>query len=773
MPAPAARERTGATGIFPAAYVPPSDQESPDGDGYPAQSRRGRGRDRRPPSDQPRPRRLIDYPRWGRQGWTRWLPSWKLILGLMVTGFVMVVVALYAAYLAIALPPEDAETKAQSTTIYYKDGKTPISELAIQNRQNVTLEQVPDQVERAVLAAEDRTFETNSGVDPTSIARAIWSNVRGNSLQGGSTISQQYVKNVYDERDLSKTRKFKEIFRAVKINQELGKEKILERYLNTIYFGRGAYGIQAATQAYFGDKTDVSELTVSQGAFLAGIINAPEIADPRDSDTENARAQRRWGVVLDAMVEETWLDQATRSSLEFPKVVKEQSSVTVGQNGYLRDMVVAEALEEHGLDEDDLKTGGYKIVTTFDKKMVNAAVKAVKTMLPKDKPKGVNIGLSSIDPSSGAVRAIYGGPKYTSPDLNNATIAQAQAGSTFKAFGLIAALEDGVSLKTAYNSDSPVTVGGARFDNTEEKESSGFQDLVVATKMSLNTVFAQLNYDVGPEKIAEAAYAAGLPKSLQIDDVLSNVLGPASPHAIDMAGAYATFASGGIQHTPYTIQSISEIGDDSKESYNADGETKGERVFKADTVTDLTYALKQVVKDGTGTYAQRLSFPVAGKTGTSSGSRSAWFVGYNSELSTSVVMYQLGTEKVNGKKVASNVEMEGFGEFSEIFGGGYPLRVWTAFMEKALAGKDVKPFADPVFTGEITNSAPVITPSPTAAPSVEPEPSQTTPETQPTEATTPPETEPTFEDPDPEPSASASDSASTSPTFPGNDDNDQ
>jgi membrane peptidoglycan carboxypeptidase len=639
----------------------------------------------------------------------------KLISALAGTGLVLLMAMIFAAYSATDLPKADALATAQTSIIYFKDGKTPLASLATQNRQNVNIDQIPKYVQDAVLAAEDRTFRTNSGVDPTSIARAALSNLRGNALQGGSTISQQYVKNVYDQRDRSFKRKAKEMFLAVKVSRQLDKDEILESYLNTIYLGDGAYGIQAAAHAYFGPNQKVEDLTVSQGAFLAGIINAPSLSDPRDSALQKARAQRRWGVVLDAMVAENWLDPATRRTLQFPKFAKHSDSVTItstNQNGYLRDMVVAEAAKEYKLSEDDLMTGGYKITSTFEPRLMAAAARSVKTMLPKDKPKRLNIGITSIDPSTGAVRAIYGGAKYGGPDTNNATLSRAQGGSTFKSFGLIAALEDGYSLKTEYDSDSPVTVKGQAFTNAEDGESSGYQDLVTGTRLSLNTIYAQLNADVGPAKMAEAAYAAGIPKSANIvPSEVGNVLGSADPHAIDMASAYGTFAAGGIRREPYTIQKISTLG--TKRVFvdkgdKATGVTKGTRVFDEDSVSDLTYALEQVVKNGTGTYAQAVGRPVAGKTGTSSDSRSAWFVGYTPQLSTSVMMYELSDPNKRNGEPQVNVKMKGFGRHRTIFGGGYPIEIWTEYMKDAMRGKPIEEFPARANVGEIKHQAPVI-----------------------------------------------------------------
>jgi membrane peptidoglycan carboxypeptidase len=648
-----------------------------------------------------------------------------LISALIGTGIIAMILALFAAYQATSLPAKDALGTAQTTVIYFNDGTTPIGQLAAQNRQIVDFNQIPAHVRVAVLAAEDHTFYTNSGVDPKSIARAIYSNVRGNSQQGGSTISQQYVKNVYDQRDHSYKRKAKEVFLAIKINRERSKDDILATYLNTIYFGRGAYGIQAAAHAYFGPKVKVEDLTVSQGAFLAGIINAPSLADPRGGPDALARATRRWGVVLDAMVTEKLLDPATRQTLKFPKTIeKPTSGITVkGQNGYLMDMAKKEAISKLGITEDQLQTGGYKIVTTFDPKMVKAAAAAVTDMLPKKTPPGLQIGLSAVDVKTGAVRAIFGGKKYVGAENNNATIAVAEAGSTFKPFGLIAALTDGASLKDKYNSKSPLILTGVKGKKSiknYEGEQYGYIDLIDATKHSVNTVYIQMNQDHGAAATRKVAHSAGVPDSVPIEDNIANVLGSAPPHAIDMASAYATIAAQGWRRVPYTIQKVTLLGT-GKVQWDMKERTAGKRVFDAGVMADTTYAMQRVIADnaGTGTYAQKLGRPAAGKTGTSSDSRSAWFVGFTPQLSTAVSMYQVG--KVNGKY--SNLSMDGFGIFNSIFGGGYPARIWTEFMIAASKGMPVEKFPEPVYGGDISHKAP---PTKTLAPT-------TQPTTQPTE----------------------------------------
>jgi membrane peptidoglycan carboxypeptidase len=740
------------------------------------------------PSSQPPRRRILNYPRWGRTGWTRWLPSWKLIFALCAAGFLLVLAGLFAIYASITIPPPDTAAEAQTTVITFDDGKSELARVSVQDRESVSLAQVPKTTRNAVLAAEDHTFYTNSGVDPKSIARAVWANVRGHSQQGGSTISQQYVKNVYNARQKTFKRKVTEAFLAIKINKTIQKDPILERYLNTIYWGRGAYGIQSATHAYFGPKTDVSKLTVSQGAYLAGIINAPGRADPRDGPQEKARALFRWNTVLDAMVKEGWLSPDERAKQKFPKVIvaPARSSAT-GQDAYLKEMVEDEVSKDTGLTRDQIETGGYKVVTTFDQGLVNAGVKAVRDKLPKSTPKSVRIGMASIDPRTGEVKAIYGGTDINK-QLNQATKDHAQGGSTFKAFGLIAALKSGVSLKTEYNSSISVKAGKKTVTNFSSEDSLGYVNLIKATELSINTVYVQLNRDVGPSKMQAAAYAAGIPEfstdylgrqvRTDLDRNLVNVLGSTSVHPIDMASAYGTFADNGIRHAAYSVRSVSKIDTGKviwKVSPNHDGSgacktgqqtpAAGCRAFDADNVADLTYALQQVVQHGTAAYAgNNLGRPAAGKTGTSTNSKSAWFVGYTPQLVTAVAMHEEGKKVVksaNGKKITvpTTLNMKGFGGVPSITGGTYPTQIWTEFMKAALRNAKVLDFPQPSWGGSVPannyqplpTTSPIVTqgPPPTQDPGT-PEPTLNTPSAEPSDT--------------PQPTTSGDGAGNTSPT---------
>jgi membrane peptidoglycan carboxypeptidase len=653
----------------------------------------------------------------------------------MGVGLLFMIITFLVAYAATDIPEKTAQINAQTTIIYYANGKDEIGRVSAENRQNVKLAMVPKHVQDAVLAAEDSTFWENSGVNPKSLVRAVISNVKGGNTQGGSTITQQYVKNVYNLRDRTVKRKAREFFIALKLNRDISKSEILERYLNTIYMGRGAYGIQAASQAYFGNKHTVDTLSVSEGAFLAGLINAPEDADPFDGGEKRARF--RWGVVLDAMVANGDLSAAERAKQDFPVVSKRAPSRSLsGQKGYLVQMALAEASKRLTIPKDKVETGGYTITTTFQKQLVLDAAKAVKDKLGSvdGRPKGLRVGLVNIDPATGAVRAIYGGPDYVTEPFNNATQSKPQAGSTFKPFGLVAALSDKVSLRSRFSGRSPMDFDGAKepienFGN----ESLRTMDLVDATAKSVNTIYVALNEKVGPSKTRDAAIAAGIPEDTDgLESNLVNVLGSASPHVIDMASAYATFAAGGVRHEPFVIKQIGKVGG-KPGSVIALVKPKGDRVFSKDVIDDLTYAMQAVVKRGSGTYAQELNRPVAGKTGTSSGSRSAWFVGFTPDSVTAVAMLAEDEKGVP-------LEMKGFGGFRTITGGSFPVRIWTQFMQAALKDKPTLDFDPPTYGGEFVGTPAPVAPQPTSdsQPTGTPSPGDTSGGPNPSETTTGP-----------------------------------
>ncbi len=718
---------------------------------------RGGGPAGTPPAGRGR-KRFIDFPRYGRHGFGRWIPSWRLVSVLTMSTVILLVAAFLVAYAATPFtPPDQATAFKQTSFVYYSDG-TQIGQFKEEQREVVDLQAdggppgprlVPLFVQRAVLSAEDRTFYANRGISPTGILRALVNNVRGGSLQGGSTITQQYVKNFFTGSDRSLTRKAKEFLISLKVAQKVPKNDILKDYLNKIYFGRNAYGIQAAAVAYFGKN--VGDLSVSQGAFLAGIIDGPELYNfgPDELDSPPAlAAQARWRYVLDGMVAENWLSAAQERTIlteGLPPVIPRQTVDRTGQRGYLMDMIEKEFTKLTGLDSGKLRTGGYIIRTTFRKDLLKKTADSVAGVLGPRKswPVGTQVGIASVDPKDGAILSIYGGDDTTF--LNSATQYPVIAGSTFKPFALIAALKGNpdapdpanrapLSLRSRFSGESPYTLkikgaAGKKVNNfgPGRGERFGMIDLMKATAESVNTVYAQLNERVDPKFTVKTAVDAGLPpRTTGLDNSALNVLGSASPHVIDMASAYATIAAEGTHHEPFMITQITS-DHDRQGIYTH--QAKPSQPFSKEVMADTSYAMQQVIKRGTGTFAQGLGRPAAGKTGTSSGNLSAWFVGFTPQLSTAVGMYR--EKKIvgaNGKPTTTLVPVAGWGKFkslSEVTGGTIPIQVWTSAMKSMLKGAEVKPLPDPVFGGDVVNPAPPPPPSPSPSPSGTPSPSDT------------------------------------------------
>lgn len=603
--------------------------------------------------------------------------------------------AFAVGYALTPVPEPSAFGQKATTVVYYADGTTEMGRFADVNRTPVASGAIADSMKQAMVAAEDRSFYDNHGVSPTGVLRAFWSNLQGNATQGGSTITQQYVKNYYtDDRSRTLLRKAREAFIALKVDQRSSKDEILTNYLNTIYFGRGAYGVQEAAEAYFG--VDAADLTTSQAALLAGVAPAPSTYDPAvDPDA----AHRRWAYVVDGLVATGAVDQATADSLEFPEVRERQESQTfAGPKGYVLQTVRTELLAA-GLSEEDLDSGGLRITTTVDQDMQEAAVETVHDEDYTDgKPEDVQTALVSIDPQTGGIRAMYGGDDYLERSQNAVTQDVAQAGSTFKPFALVAALEgdshdgsDGISLETVFDGDSHqyfdfYTDGDGdeqAVDNFSDRD-FGYIDLVDATEDSVNTVYVPLNEAAGPDHTVDVAVRAGLPADTKgLAAVPSNVLGSASPHPLDMARAFSTWAAQGKRTTPHVVEQVT--GPSGDVLYT--GDTSGEQVFDKDVIADATYAMSQVISSGgTAPEAMEIDRPAAGKTGTSENNKSAWFAGFTPQLATVVAIYAPGEGGQEGQLTP------GWGMYSSrdaITGGSFPVHLWTEYMQDALEGEPV------------------------------------------------------------------------------------
>ncbi len=678
-------------------------------------------------------RRWIDYPRSGASGVRRWLPSWKLTLAIVGTVVVVAIAGLGIAVATIEVPKPNDIAVAQTTRIYYDDGKTEIGRIGEANRTSVPIDRISPEMQAAILAAEDRGYYSHGGFDPKGLARATWNNLTGGTTQGASTITQQYAKNAYLTQEQSIARKFKELVLSVKLETRSSKDEILADYLNTIYYGRGAYGIQAASQAYFGKSA--AKLDAAESAYLAAIIRAPSFYASKKGQDE---LRARWDYVVDGMVSTGALTQAQADALVFPTPIPWTGAYNYykGTNGYLLESA-KEAMLEIGYTEDDINLNGYRVTTTINKQAQDSATAAVDQYGPSYNTEGLRIGLASVRPGTGEIVAMYAGKNYLKNQLNDATQATALAGSTFKPFALTAALEDGISLYSTWDGSSPRTIQGYTLQNYGNV-SFGTVTLLKATENSINTPYVELGLTVGTDDVKRAAIRAGIPKDTTglIADP-TTVLGTSSPTALDMADAYATFAARGERAEPTMIKQVKTP--DKQTDFEFEPETR--REFDVDVMDNVNFALQQVVNVGTGTTALGLGRPSAGKTGTTDNNMSAWYVGYTPQLSTAVMM-------AKSDKNGNMVTLEGTGGMSSVTGGSFPAQIWTAFNRGALEGLPVETFPMP---GTWVGSGSVA-PSPTATVSESPSesPSEITPSgeaSQPAQTkkpapTTPPPTQP-------------------------------
>lgn len=602
-----------------------------------------------------------------------------VLSGLILVGIIAGCLTFLIAYYRLEVPEAQKFANAQVTTVYWGDNDTMMGKFAERNRTIVDTKSFKNSYIRdAVVASEDRTFYENSGIDIKGIVRALWNNVRGRPTQGASTLTQQYVENYYTGTNTGYTGKFKETILALKINRQVPKEKIINDYLNTIYFGRGTYGIEAAANAYFGKSA--KDLNLSESALLAGIIPAPNAWDPLVSPEQ---AKSRWKRVLDLMVTDKMIKPADRDAATFPKVQEKKPEATYfkGTTGYLLQHVRQELITEIGYTEDEIDRAGIKIYTTIDpekQKMLEDAV----DILPDDKPEGLRIAASSIDTATGAVIAEYGGADYQKIQRNAVTQDIAQAGSTFKPFALLAALEQGHKINEIVDASGPMKVGDATVGNIGGA-SYGQIDFVQATKISSNTAYVRLTQEIGMDAARQVAIAAGYPKNtvgLDNSSVLG-VLGTSSPHNLNIADAYTTFATGGIRRPAHIIAKIT----DSSGNVLYEADTTGTRQFEEKDISELTKALAAVMQTGgTGINGAIPGRPSAGKTGTSDDNRSAQFVAYVPQMVTAVSMYQVG-------KDGSEEPITPFGGVADVGSSTWPARIWQRYMMNAVKDLPVKP----------------------------------------------------------------------------------
>jgi membrane peptidoglycan carboxypeptidase len=591
------------------------------------------------------------------------------------------------AWFSVSIPDPNAYVNSQATIIQYSNGEE-IGRIGTQNRQILPIAQIPINMRNAVLAAEDRKFYSNQAFSVTGIARALINNLKSGSLngEGGSTITQQYAKTAFLTSSRTIERKIKELIIAMKLENALSKDQIFENYLNTIYFGRGSYGVQTASQQYF--NRNVDQLTLSQTAVIASILRSPGYYDPSLSEENGVRLKNRFQYVIDGMLNEGWITQEQADKAKFPTVAPRVTSGTLsGPKGHVISQVQRD-LGRLGFTEEQLLEGGLVIRTTLVQKAQQSAVDAVTKFYPKKAPENLRIGLVAIRPGTGEIVALYGGRDYLERQLNDATQSIALAGSTFKPFALIAALEAGIPLTSMWNGDSPQTfddLGKPYIVSNYGDEGWGQLDLLTATQHSVNTIFVPLGMKAGMDKVVDAARRAGIPENVAMIPTPSVVLGVASPRVIDVANAYATFAAQGVYAKPFLVASVT--GPNKGVLYEATPQTQ--EVFSKEVMADLTYALKSVVNGGTGAAALSLGRPAAGKTGTSQSNASAWFAAYTPQLSASVALF----------RDSASESLNGIGGLTSVTGGTFPARIWTAFMKGALKGEPVMTFPAPSNVG--------------------------------------------------------------------------
>ncbi|MEU1706353.1 transglycosylase domain-containing protein [Streptomyces sp. NPDC005706] len=700
------------------------------------------------------------------------MPSWKLVTGLFISFVGSLVVMVGVGYAMVSIPNENDAAKSQNNVYYWADGSQMVATGTGVNRQNVTIDKIPEAMQYAVISAENKSFYQDSGVDPMGIARALGNMARGGQTQGGSTITQQYVKNTYLSQDQTVTRKFKEMFISIKVGTKLKKPQILQGYLNTSYYGRGAYGIQAAARTYY--NKDAVDLKPSECAVLAALLKGATYYDPAGNEnldkaaTADANLQRsksRWSWILGEMHKDKHLTDAQYQEAIAKYPMPQDRKATKGMTGqisYLADTAKKYVLNHSNISEKDFDRGGYQIYTTFKKDKVNALSAAVKKIQkerlnPKrDLDKYVQFGAASVRPNDGAIVALYGGDGYEKGHFtNNADTQGVPVGSTWKPFVLAAAMQygtydsdgQGISPLSKYNGNDHLKVkkpdgsyylnkdNSFFFQKNESPHPWGYITLRKAMEQSINTPFVQLGVDVGMSHVRDVARSAGiLNDSMSVDLNPSFAIGTSTPSAIRMADAYATFAASGKQADPYSVTAVKKDGVDQP------GFTKPKvkQAMESNIANNVTDVLQNVIQNGTAQNAKALGRTAAGKTGTTDKNKSAWFVGYTQQLSTSVAMFR---ENPKNHKLLS---MNGTAGKDSIHGGDIPTQVWTEYMKAALKNANDPGFPDAIKMGKVHDEAGApsptpsvtITPSQTPSDSPSPSPSLTSPSPSPSPSDT-------------------------------------
>jgi membrane peptidoglycan carboxypeptidase len=715
--------------------------------------------------------------------WRHW--TWRKVVGVFlgaIGGLIVIAAILIGIGYASTTIPTDVSALAlqQASTVYFSDGKTVVGTLGTTNRQVLTSSQIPAQLKYAVVAAEDRNFYNEGGISPTGIIRAAYDNLfgSGGSLQGGSTITQQFVRNYYASIGTQQTlsRKIKEIFVAIKLAGVKSKDWILTQYLNTIYFGSGAYGVGAAAKTYFNEPA--SKLNVSQDAMIAAMLNAPGVFDPTPGSSGYQPLVARWRYVLQGMVTLGKLTQQQAAAQTFPKVVSDHpaSSGWTGYNGYIMQAVLAELKYTYHYSIQEIDNGGLHIVTTFSKPMMDALYATVSQNERLMKADGgalpwyAHIGAVLEQPGTGAIIAMYSGPSYSEPvkyckkifcNVDMALGNRVQVGSSFKPYVLATARHQGMSVKTSIlDGTSPLCVPGDQYpqvfsvpaagpgqtacpsspdgwhafsNDAGDTGAGGPQSVVYATAQSLNTAYTDLTHRVGTQNVINMAKSFGVntssyPQGSGLQSMVGQVgiaLGTAALTVEEQASTFATLAADGQYVTPHVIKQIIQG------TNLIPAKVTHREVLISAEASDVDYPLSFDTINGTGTRAAMSDGrPTIGKTGTTETAQSAFFLGAIPQYSLTIGMF---TNQQNASKTPGAQTLNGVGGLPG-YGGDWPAIIWHAFAEKEFAKLPVQQFGTPEFGGTTWNLVgpgqykpkpkpkPTPTPHPTPTPTCTPLP---------------------------------------------------
>ncbi|QZZ32694.1 penicillin-binding protein [Streptomyces sp. ST1015] len=624
------------------------------------------------------------YPRPGRAGWRRWMPSWRQWAGAALAGTGASVVFLGIAYAATDIPDLNSYAKQQDNVFFWASG-APMARTGWVQRQDMPLKDVPEDVRNAVIAAENASFYSDPGISLKGISRALLRTVGSGDTQGGSTITQQYVKNVYLNQDQTLGRKFTEAMIALKLDNQMSKDDILQGYLNTSWFGRGTYGIQRAAQAYYGK--DVGELNASEGAMLAALLKGAGLYDPTLSAANHARSEERWKWILDRMVDIGKLSKEERATYtRFPEPLKRNPLYDTGQQtDYLVELATSYVKKAANISDKDFDLGGYQIYTTFDKNretQLTAEVTKARKQAQKDDPKNAkaaHYGAASVG-ADGRIIAVYGGPDHRTQGYNESNATTVPAGSAFQPFVYAAGLEHGVrrtregpveeitplSLYDGNNGALVRTPEGPYWDRSgkpvaaknADGKSYGMISLRRALALGVNGPFMQLGMDTGLDMVRKTAEDSGLLSSSIGAMVPALSAGSSTPSAIRMASGYSTFAAGGVHTEPYSVRKLTRNG--ARVDLAIPGKQRAMSEEVAGQVSDaLTESLRTAHPSASG----------AGKSGTTEKDTASWFVGTAEKVSTAVVVY-----RIDLTKSLEPLPLEGIAGSA---GDSVPYRIWS------------------------------------------------------------------------------------------------